>query len=1488
MKISRIIRKFGSLFASLFNASANDCAGDCSSGVVFYVATDGSDAGDGSMHDPFSTFERVRDVIRGLKAIGLYPESGITVYVRGGTYVRTSSFRLEATDSGEEGAPVVYRAYPGEHVRIVGSLKLNGGDFGPVTDPAVLERLDEQARAHVVQVSLPSQGVNDFGVVERITKDMQTVTALPELLFNDSPMTIARWPNEGYTRVGTVHNNGTSNGPVFSYLDDRVERWATIDDVWLFGYFYYDWASETIPVVALHPDQNTIASDTKTLYGVKPGARYYVFNSLEELDAPGEWYLDRHDGTLYVYPPAPLAGSEVRLTVLKEPLVVMDDVRHVAFSDLTFSGGRGDGLVMFGGTGNRIEGNTFRNFGNRAVMVNGGLRHSVADNTIYDTGNGGIYLLGGDRILLSPGGHEAVGNHIYRYGRIKQASTRAVELHGVGNRAANNEIHHAPHQVILVKGNNHIIEYNEIYNVVNDTEDAGAIYIVRDWTEQGNVIRHNFFYDIRNAISTRTEAIYFDDRSGGQYVYGNVFRNVSGPVKHTGRNNFVMNNIMMDCGWAVHIGIWGGDLTFLKQRLSQMPYQVEPWSLRYPHLVNILDDQPGTQKYNVIQRNVFVNSQPMNIASVALRNGYIYNNWESDADIGFADAANNQYQLRIDSPVFSQVQGFERIPFERIGRYSDTDRLNQLDTAIAMWKSIGELTAPLDRILSNLVRQARHYLKQGDVTEATEKLEEFKRMLYHQARRDQCTDGSRFSLGIIADALLARWTIDRFAELKLEAPRTVLDIHERIRLWAQGYRLSGAYVDLFGSAVFTSSNPSITEVDKFGTITAIAPGESVVTAGFVEDGTAYSDSVTIHVKNGILTGITLTADNQAVHVGDQLAITVTGTMSHGGPADLSEASIAFASSNDNVATVDPSTGVLSAIQPDAVKITAKVTLDGIEREAVLHILVVDADWDTVLPEPWQLHHYGPWTDGTAVHRNGTFLVASNGENVWNDSDMFTYVYHDVTVQSPVEKITFTATVNSLERIDSATAAGIMMRDHNGAGSKNVFLRMTTSGRLQLTWRTDDGGQTSFTSVPMTLPAEIRLERAGNLFTASYNSEGVWNVIASKTLNMDENVMVGLGLFSGSPAGLTLAEFSDLVLTRENMPLSRIDLELKPETLAVGDTGQLLVRGYAGEIQVNLEDVDIVYGVREGGSIVEIDMETGVVTALAEGTALLYAAVELNGKITDESITVQVVKPMLEALDLSKLETAYTVNEQRQLHIPLVLDNGRVVELADLPGVQAEYASHHSDIASVDADGVVTAHAVGIAKIIVQVALDSEVRSRSFLIIVHSGITFDEDFENGLGAWTVQNGTENPQVSDVMSRSGSYSFKLHQDHQVIVHSFAAPSQGVVEAWFYDDGTTLMQSVFIVNDRYVGVMKSHPEHYVFRYGGQSSPKNERSRGWHQLVYAYRPSTNTIGIYIDGELASQPNFSQMTIMKIADGWPDGIISTLYFDDIRIYSMD
>lgn len=114
----------------------------------YYVATDGDDANPGTIEKSFATLEKARDAVRQDKS------EGAAVVIRGGDYFRAESFALTEKDSGRPGKPVVYRAYPGETVRLIGGRRLAAGDFSKISsEDAVWDRLDPSARGRCVRVS---------------------------------------------------------------------------------------------------------------------------------------------------------------------------------------------------------------------------------------------------------------------------------------------------------------------------------------------------------------------------------------------------------------------------------------------------------------------------------------------------------------------------------------------------------------------------------------------------------------------------------------------------------------------------------------------------------------------------------------------------------------------------------------------------------------------------------------------------------------------------------------------------------------------------------------------------------------------------------------------------------------------------------------------------------------------------------------------------------------------------------------------------------------------------------------------------------------------------------------------------------------------------------------------------------------------------------------------------------------------------------------
>ena len=72
-------------------------------------------------------------------------------------------------------------------------------------------------------------------------------------------------------------------------------------------------------------------------------------NLLEELDSPGEWYLDRATGLLLFYLPGDLSQALTEVSMLEEPLLSLINAANVIISGLTVEVTRGLGIYMEGG-----------------------------------------------------------------------------------------------------------------------------------------------------------------------------------------------------------------------------------------------------------------------------------------------------------------------------------------------------------------------------------------------------------------------------------------------------------------------------------------------------------------------------------------------------------------------------------------------------------------------------------------------------------------------------------------------------------------------------------------------------------------------------------------------------------------------------------------------------------------------------------------------------------------------------------------------------------------------------------------------------------------------------------------------------------------------------------------------------------------------------------------------------------------------------------
>jgi hypothetical protein len=657
------------------------------SDLTFYVSSSaGNDHNSGTLTKPFLTIERARDAIRELKTHSTLGTTAVTVYLRGGIYPLTRTFVLSEQDSGLSGAPITYAAYQHEEVRLSGSVNLPVEAFQPVTQVEELKRLASPAIPHVRRADLKLLGLASAQDTrwDRSPPGQPEKPSPEELFFDDEVMQLARWPNTGWAEVASVTDAGAAREPgkpegrpgAFRFDDPRISQWKDTK-VWLKGYWHWDWYDETIGVRSIDTASRQIGLTKPSVYGLKTGARFFAFNVLSELDQPGEYYIDRETSVIYFWPASPLAEKRITLSLLSTPLILLQGTAFVTLQGLTIEEGRDDGIQISGGQGNHIRDCIIRNVGKDGVVIQGGWQQSITGSHVYNVGTRGIVAMGGDRKTLKPAEHRILGNHIHHYGRHIATTKPGIEIDGVGIQVSHNEIHDAPHVGILFAGNDHLIQFNEIHHVCEETSDAGAIYVGRDWSARGNMIRHNFLHDLfgkgsRNDVT----AIYLDDLASGVNIFGNVVTDVHRAILvGGGRDNSLENNVLANCNIAISMDARGvtGAISIMSQnstlmkRLTAMPFGSPPWSTRYPELAKILQDEPTIPKKNVFQRNIAYHCKQSAINPIAKLYGSIELPQDSDSDMGVRPLGGPARSIRQRTPIGTALPGWETLPFPDMG-----------------------------------------------------------------------------------------------------------------------------------------------------------------------------------------------------------------------------------------------------------------------------------------------------------------------------------------------------------------------------------------------------------------------------------------------------------------------------------------------------------------------------------------------------------------------------------------------------------------------------------------------------------------------------------------------------------------------------------------------------------------------------------------------------------------------------------------------------
>lgn len=573
------IRKFLSLLIILFYASVSILHAHSSSKIEVYVATNGNDANVGSKQKPFATIDRARLAVREYSK-----DKNIVVYIRSGRYYVDNPIVFDEFDSGKDGTPITYTAYPGEKPVIVGGKPLTNW-----------ERVSEG----VYKTLLDIKDDNFFYIFE-----------------NGMRVNEARYPNKGYllgedkkvkndaldfsVKPADLANNFTLN------KRSRIFLWPA-----------NDWFSAFVPIASVDRNIGIISlPDTMHLTGInrRSPRRYYLTGIKEAFDTRGEFYYDKNSRELFYRPLAddinkseiivPTTTSVVRFKGDKKP------VKNIVFKGIDFTisrfgeffceikkgthGTNGwnepankEALVYFENAENCIvENSVISNAGYNGVSMVWRAKDNVIQNCEIKRCGFHAVLLSGYRAEFGSKAYHNKGNiinnnHLHDCGELVGHSAGVFIWASGDNKITNNEIHDMPRYGVCVKGQrwggnygekaqlkiktgeivtrenhwdfihsrNNYIAFNDIYRVSKESEDNGMISF---WgSGKGNVVYYNKLHDIKDRdVEGLTMAVYIDDAADYITVENNIIYGLKAgaqifPILAKGVHNKIINNYII-------------------------------------------------------------------------------------------------------------------------------------------------------------------------------------------------------------------------------------------------------------------------------------------------------------------------------------------------------------------------------------------------------------------------------------------------------------------------------------------------------------------------------------------------------------------------------------------------------------------------------------------------------------------------------------------------------------------------------------------------------------------------------------------------------------------------------------------------------------------------------------------------------------------------------------------------------------------------------
>ncbi|REE92930.1 putative sugar-binding protein [Paenibacillus taihuensis] len=471
---------------------------------TYYVAKTGNDSNPGTEAEPFLTIQKAADV--------LLP--GETVIIHEGVYGES----VRPKYNGTADHPITYKTADGEKVVISGADQITG-TWQTASNTSAVQYDPNNANLWKVDVSLPMGNYRNqiFVDGESMLNARYPNVAKEDAYYRPNTLT--------YVFDGANASVGGWSTPGGKLRDPELNQPAgTWDGAAIVGMDNRYWNNSGAEVVSSTPGWLNLANINfyelgPTGYASGDDFPYYIQNAMAALDAPYEWFYNQGSGTLYLQLPNGMNPNDLDVRYkAREWGLDLSSRKYIHIEGIDLNGSN---LTMRNGVSNVVDHMTAKYVTSFLSPDNerGGIIVGGKNNTLI---NSEIAYSSGALVTVEGEGNKIVNNKLHDATTGPTMFTFSITITGRNHLISHNEVYNASSTLIGGSFYASEISYNDIHDGNWHSSDCGLMYFA--YTDLGNSqIHHNFIHDSHNPFSN---GVYFDLGAKNAQVFDNVFWNL--------------------------------------------------------------------------------------------------------------------------------------------------------------------------------------------------------------------------------------------------------------------------------------------------------------------------------------------------------------------------------------------------------------------------------------------------------------------------------------------------------------------------------------------------------------------------------------------------------------------------------------------------------------------------------------------------------------------------------------------------------------------------------------------------------------------------------------------------------------------------------------------------------------------------------------------------------------------------------------------------